>query len=65
MTNYIIDWYFKYGTVQMGGIMAGVTGALCILALPMYVYGKRYRHYWAHHNIITKLRLETDHSGAE
>ncbi|KEF53491.1 uncharacterized protein A1O9_10466 [Exophiala aquamarina CBS 119918] len=65
LTNYIIDWYFKYGTVQMGGIMAGVTGFCCILALPMYIFGKRYRHYWHHHNIITKLRLETDHTGAE
>jgi hypothetical protein len=45
--------------------MAGVTGFCCLLALPLYIYGKRYRFYWHHHNIITKLRLETDHSGAE
>jgi len=65
LTNYIIDWYMKYGAVQLTGVMAGITAFLCVLAIPMYVFGKKYRYFWHHHNALKWLRLETDHSGAE
>ncbi|KAI1619268.1 major facilitator superfamily domain-containing protein, partial [Exophiala viscosa] len=58
LTNYIIQWYLKSGPVQLVGVMAGLSGSMCLLAIPMYIFGKKYRHYWHHHNLIKMLRLE-------
>ncbi|EXJ63758.1 hypothetical protein A1O7_00093 [Cladophialophora yegresii CBS 114405] len=65
LTNYVIDWYATTGAIDMAGIMAGITGFLCLLAIPMYVFGKKYRYFWHKHNALKWLHLETDHSGAE
>jgi hypothetical protein len=65
LTNYIIDWYLLQGAVKMAGTMAGITAFLCLLAIPFYVWGKVYRNYWHHHNLVRKFGLETDHTGAE
>jgi hypothetical protein len=65
LTNYVIKWWTNQGIVNLCGTMAGITVFLCLLAVPIYIYGKRYRAYWHKHNIIKMLRLETDHSGAE
>ena len=65
LTNYVIDWYLKKGAISMAGTMAGITGALCAMAIPMYVFGKKYRYWWHKHNALRALRLETDHAGSE
>ncbi|OCT53129.1 hypothetical protein CLCR_09908 [Cladophialophora carrionii] len=65
LTNYVIDWYATSGAIDMAGTMAGITGFLCLLAIPMYVYGKKYRYFWHKHNALKWLHLETDHAGAE
>ena len=60
----MINWYLLQGAVKMVGVMAGITAFLCLLAIPMYVYGKRHR-LWLHHNsALTRLHLETDQTGA-
>jgi len=65
LTNFVINWYLGKGAISMAGTMAGVTGALCLLAIPMYIFGKKYRYYWHKHNALKWLHLETDHTGAE
>ncbi|KIW73930.1 hypothetical protein PV04_02009 [Phialophora macrospora] len=65
LTNYVIDWYLTQGAVDMAGTMAGITGFLCLLAIPMYIYGKKYRYFWHKHNALKWLHLETDHAGSE
>ena len=65
LTNYVIDWYLTQGAVNMAGVMGGVTAFLCLLAIPMYIFGKKYRYFWHKHNALQWLRLETDHAGAE
>lgn len=49
----------------MTAIMAGITAFFCLLAIPMYILGKKYRHFWHHHNALKWLHLETDHTGSE
>ena len=65
LTNYVIDWFFVQGPVKMFNIITGITVACILTSIPMYIYGKKYRHYWAHHNLIKILRLETDKTGTE
>lgn len=65
LTNYVINWWVKDGSMDMAGTMAGLTAVLCLMAVPMYIFGKKYRNFWHHHNLLKKLHLETDHTGAE
>ncbi|EXJ86756.1 hypothetical protein A1O3_03710 [Capronia epimyces CBS 606.96] len=65
LTNYIIQWYTSGGPVQVFGTLSGITAFVCLLLIPLYVYGKRYRSFWHHYNMLRILRLETDHLGAD
>lgn len=65
VTNYIIQWYELGGPVQIAGVLSGVTAILSLLTVPLYLYGKKYRFFWQHHNILKILHLETDHAGTE
>ena len=60
LTNYIVDWYIDQGPEKLFGVIAGITGFLMLLTIPMYIYGKRYRHYWSSHNLLVKLHLDDD-----
>lgn len=59
LTDYIVDWYTTQGVVNMFGVMAGITAAVVVIAVPLYVLGKRYRLFWQHHNLLEKLGLAT------
>lgn len=50
---------------MMFNIIAGITGGCGLTTIPVYIYGKRYRRFRAHHNMIKILRLETDLTGTE
>jgi hypothetical protein len=65
LTNYVVDWLLAQGPAKMFNITAGVTAGCLLTTIPMYIYGKRYRRFWAHHNLIKILRLETDLTGTE
>ncbi|KIY03790.1 uncharacterized protein Z520_00481 [Fonsecaea multimorphosa CBS 102226] len=65
IADVIVDWYMSAGPVQIFDITAGIVGAFCLLSVPLYVFGKRYRSYWQHHNLIKILNLETDKTGTE
>ncbi|EEU42005.1 uncharacterized protein NECHADRAFT_50969 [Fusarium vanettenii 77-13-4] len=58
LTNFIVDWYVARGTAELFDTIAGITGFLMLLTVPMYVYGKRYRHHWGHHNLLVLLHLD-------
>ena len=53
------------GVTDVFNTMAGIAAAVMLTSIPMYVYGKRYRHFWHHHNLIKIWHLETDKTGAE
>ncbi|KAL2670505.1 hypothetical protein Neosp_014293 [[Neocosmospora] mangrovei] len=58
LTNFIVDWYVARGAAELFDTIAGITGFLMLLTVPMYVYGKRYRHHWGHHNLLVLLHLD-------
>jgi hypothetical protein len=63
LTNYVINWYLSYGAIQMVGIMSGVVAFWVLMAVPLYVFGKRYRLWWHKHNALKALKLETQDHG--
>ncbi|KAH0342005.1 hypothetical protein KCU83_g9429, partial [Aureobasidium melanogenum] len=62
---YFVDWFMTQGVTGMYNVMGGITGAICLASITMYVFGKKYRHYWHYHNVIKKWHLETDKTGAD
>jgi hypothetical protein len=53
------------GAGQIFDIQAGICAAIILTAVPMYLFGKKYRWFWCRHNLIKIFHLETDHIGAE
>ncbi|KAL2205516.1 MFS general substrate transporter [Sarocladium strictum] len=60
ITNFIIPWYMTSGPLKLFGTLSGLSAFLMSLTIPMYIFGKRYRRYWGHHNILVKLGLDED-----
>lgn len=65
LVNYVVDWYMDQGVVDMFGVMAGITVAMTLTTLPMYVFGKRYRNFWQHHNLLVKFGLRDEMNGID
>ena len=53
------QWFTDRGAFEPGAILGGITIGLCILGLPLYIYGKRLRSWWARHNALDLLGLES------
>ncbi|KAF3481689.1 uncharacterized protein GIQ15_04448 [Arthroderma uncinatum] len=55
--------YFAYNWVVLGGpkkvflIIGGVEVAVCLLSIPMYIFGKRNRSFFHRHDILKMLNL--------
>lgn len=46
-------------------VFAGTAVVVCIAGLPIYIYGKRLRAWWAKHNLFQKFNMETKGAVAE
>lgn len=62
--NFIISWYMARGSLQVFTVMAGITAAWFVLAVPHYVFGKKYRMYWFKHDFIKIWNLGTEKAGS-
>ncbi|VUC37776.1 unnamed protein product [Clonostachys rosea] len=58
VTLFIIPWYEQRGASEVFNTIAGISAFLMALTIPMYIWGKRYRHHWGHHNVLVMLRLD-------
>ncbi|KAJ5385549.1 MFS general substrate transporter [Penicillium concentricum] len=65
ISDYGIDWLMTQGVSSMSNVMAGISAGLILTSVPMYIYGKRYRSFWQHHNLIKRWHLETEKAGDE
>lgn len=43
---FIVPWWEKAGSRNMWGVIAGLSAAMILLGIPVYIYGKRLRAYW-------------------
>lgn len=44
----------------MFNTIGGITVGLALTTAPVYVWGKKYRHWWQHHNLLKKWGLQMD-----
>lgn len=47
MGYYFVDWYQAAGPKEVFGIISGISAGIALTTVPIYVYGKRMRSYWA------------------
>lgn len=59
LSNFANDWVAAKGPEQIMFMFGGTSIFLCLLGLPVYIYGKRLRSWWARHDLFVILRMET------
>ena len=52
---FINRWLADHGALKFLGILGGVGGAICVLAVPVYVWGKRLRWWCARHRLLRRV----------
>ena len=57
MTFGAYQWLFKIGIKDLFTILGSIEMGICLLAIPMYVLGKRNRGFMHRHDILTACRL--------
>ncbi|KAF2099885.1 MFS general substrate transporter [Rhizodiscina lignyota] len=56
---FVNNWAAASGPGQVFYVWGGVSFALLLTTIPLYVFGKRYRSYWHRHNLLKKLGVRT------
>lgn len=54
LTNYLNNWLATQGTRNVFFVIGGITGAVSLTTIPMYIFGKRARSWVYRHNIAGK-----------
>ncbi|KAI5780506.1 hypothetical protein EDC01DRAFT_754105 [Geopyxis carbonaria] len=56
-TFFLNDWVQSAGATKVFYIIGGVQGAICLLSVGMYVFGKVQRDFFARHNLLKMCGL--------
>lgn len=57
LAHYAYTWVFKIGIREMFIIFASIEVGICLLCVPMYVFGKKNRAFFHQHDILKIARL--------
>ncbi|KAJ5736711.1 Major facilitator superfamily domain general substrate transporter, partial [Penicillium malachiteum] len=57
LTFYAYDWFAYGGIKHTMTIVGSIQVGICLLSIPMYVFGKRNRSFFARHDILEMLHL--------
>lgn len=52
------DWVASAGPQQMMYVFGGTSLFLALLAVPVYVFGKRLRSWWTRHDVFARLGMQ-------
>jgi hypothetical protein len=59
LSNFANPWVEANGPGQILYVFGGTSVFLCLLACPVWIYGKRLRSWWARHNVFHMLGMQT------
>ncbi len=59
LSNFANPWVFDSGPEQIMYVFGGTSLFLCVLAIPVYIYGKRLRAWWSRHDLFVTLKMQT------
>lgn len=54
LTNYLNNWLAEQGTRNVFFVIGGITAAVSLTTIPMYIWGKRARSWTYRHDIAGK-----------
>ena len=60
MSIFIVPWLENDGPLTLFSIQAATIAGTLVLVLLFYVFGKKYRHFWHHHNVLKIWHLEAE-----
>ena len=56
---FVNNWTATAGPGEVFYVWGGLTFALALTTIPLYIFGKRYRSYWCRNNILEKIGMRT------
>ena len=65
LSNFANPWVATNGPTQIMYVFGGTSALLCILAIPVWIYGKRMRSWWARNDLFVTLKMQTTGPVAE
>lgn len=63
LSNFANPWVASKGPTQILYVFGGTSLFLSLLAIPVYIYGKKLRGFWARHDLFVLLKMNTKSSG--
>lgn len=58
LTYFAFDWIFAGGIREIFIIIASIQVGICLLSIPMYIFGKRNRSFFYRHDILRMTHLQ-------
>ncbi|KAH6721652.1 serine/threonine kinase 16 [Leptodontidium sp. MPI-SDFR-AT-0119] len=59
LSSFANDWVAAKGPEEIMFVFGGTSIFLSLLAIPVYIFGKRLRSWWARHDLFVKFKMET------
>ncbi|KAK3117162.1 hypothetical protein LTR53_001741 [Teratosphaeriaceae sp. CCFEE 6253] len=59
LSNFANPWVAKSGPEEIMYVFGGTSIFLSLLAIPVYVYGKKLRSWWSRHDLFVLLKMQT------
>ncbi|KEF61050.1 uncharacterized protein A1O9_02615 [Exophiala aquamarina CBS 119918] len=59
LSNFANPWVASKGPEQIMFVFGGTSIFLSLLAIPVYMYGKRLRSWWTRHDLFVLLKMQT------
>ncbi|EXJ57303.1 hypothetical protein A1O7_07650 [Cladophialophora yegresii CBS 114405] len=59
LSNFANPWVAESGPEQIMYVFGGTSVFFSLLGIPVYIYGKRLRSWWARHDLFRTLKMET------
>ena len=55
---FVNDWTATAGPAEVFYVFGGVSFGVTVTGIVVFVFGKRYRAYWARHNLLEKFHIK-------
>lgn len=62
--SFSTEWFTEKGPFEAGAVLGGVNLGICLLGIPVYIFGKRLRSWWSRHDVLALLNLSSSVSSA-
>ncbi|KAH0352804.1 hypothetical protein KCU83_g3382, partial [Aureobasidium melanogenum] len=57
-SEFVNGWTASAGPFVVYSVFGGIGLAIVLAAIPIYVFGKKYRSFWARHNLLEKVGVK-------